>query len=94
MPNVPWSKRNLSCPGPVERRKIGCVSIFSGPAALPHANARIFDGQNGLCQVRGNLDEEVWLVLNLVRISDGLIADLVQSIRSIRNQLTRDEADA
>ena len=54
---------------------------------LCHPNAGILnrDGRIGL--VRNDLDEEIRLGLDLFRIGDGLVPDLVEGIGRIRNQL-------
>mmetsp|Transcript_11136 Transcript_11136/g.19347 ORF Transcript_11136/g.19347 Transcript_11136/m.19347 type:complete len:227 (+) Transcript_11136:214-894(+) len=47
---------------------------------LGHSNARVLNGDGRVCLVRNDLDVEIRLCLDLLRISDGLIADLVKSI--------------
>mmetsp|Transcript_29164 Transcript_29164/g.51583 ORF Transcript_29164/g.51583 Transcript_29164/m.51583 type:complete len:227 (-) Transcript_29164:200-880(-) len=47
---------------------------------LRHSNAGVLDGDGRVCLVRNDLDVEIRLCLDLLRISDGLIADLVKSI--------------
>mmetsp|Transcript_29051 Transcript_29051/g.53465 ORF Transcript_29051/g.53465 Transcript_29051/m.53465 type:complete len:227 (+) Transcript_29051:1481-2161(+) len=47
---------------------------------LGHSNARVLNGDGRVCLVRNDLDVEIWLCLDLLWISDGLIADLVKSI--------------
>mmetsp|Transcript_116081 Transcript_116081/g.189075 ORF Transcript_116081/g.189075 Transcript_116081/m.189075 type:complete len:227 (+) Transcript_116081:88-768(+) len=47
---------------------------------LSHANARVLNGDGRVCLVRNDLDVEVGLCLNLLRICDGLVANLIESI--------------
>mmetsp|Transcript_32725 Transcript_32725/g.59112 ORF Transcript_32725/g.59112 Transcript_32725/m.59112 type:complete len:227 (+) Transcript_32725:263-943(+) len=47
---------------------------------LGHSNARVLNGDGRVCLVRNDLDVEIRLCLDLLRISDGLIANLVKSI--------------
>ena len=54
---------------------------------LCHTNARILDRDGGIGLVRDDLDEEIWLGLDLFGIGDRLVPDLVEGIGRIRNQL-------
>merc|ERR1719284_1185027 len=53
---------------------------------LCHPNARILDGDGRIGLVWDDLDEEVWLRLDLFWVGDGLVPDLVEGIGRIRNQ--------
>jgi hypothetical protein len=48
----------------------------------------LLNGDSRIGLVRDDLNEEVRLILNLVWVHDGLIADLVKRIGGIRNQLS------
>merc|ERR1711957_973790 len=58
---------------------------------LRHANTRILDSDGRIRFVWHDLDEEIWLRLNLVWVRDGLVPDLVQGIRSIAHQLSQED---
>merc|ERR1712176_1319968 len=46
-------------------------------------NTSILDGEGGVSLVNHNLDEKVWLGLNLLWLNDGLVSDFVEGIGSI-----------
>merc|ERR1719230_1239114 len=58
---------------------------------LGHADARIFDCEGGVSLVGDNLDVEVRLSLDLLRVRDRLVADLVERVRRVGNQLAQED---
>ena len=58
---------------------------------LRHADARVLDGEGRVGLVRDDLDEEIGLGLNLIRVCDTLIPNLVQGIGSIGDQLAQED---
>jgi len=58
---------------------------------LRHANTGVLDGDCRVGLVWDDLDEEVWLCFDLLWVGDGLIADLVQRIRSIGDQFAEED---
>jgi len=56
-----------------------------------HADARIEDGDGLRLFVGDDLDEELLLGIELGRISEGLVADLVQGIGGVGDQLSEED---
>merc|ERR1719189_2843067 len=71
--------------------RFGNSSKIVDELVLGHANPRVFDRDGGVGLVWYDLDEEVRLCLNLVRVCDGLVANLVQRIRSIGDDLSQED---
>ena len=58
---------------------------------LGHTDTGILDGQGGVGLVRDDADEEVRLRLDLLRVRDGLVTDLIQGIGGVGHQLTQED---
>jgi len=56
---------------------------------LGHTNTGVLDGQGVVGLIRKDLNVEVWLRLDLLWVRDGLVADLVQSIGRVGDQLAK-----
>merc|ERR1719329_145077 len=71
--------------------RLGNGSKIVDELILCHANTRILNGQCGIGLVRNDLDVEVWLRLDLLRLGDRLVSNLVKGIRSVGDQLTEED---
>merc|ERR1719329_1955320 len=71
--------------------RLGNGSKIVDELILGHANTRILNGQCGIGLVRNDLDVEVWLRLDLLRLGDRLVSNLVKGIRSVGDQLTEED---
>merc|ERR1719453_1984494 len=58
--------------------RLGNGSKVVDELVLGHTNTRVLDCDGGVGLIRDDLDEEVWLILDLVRVGDGLITNLVK----------------
>ena len=58
---------------------------------LGHADARVFDGDGGVSLVWDDLDEKVWLGFDFLWVGDRLVADLVQRIGGVGDQLAQED---
>ena len=56
-----------------------------------HTNAGVMDGQSVVGLVWNDLDLEIWLGLKLLRIGDGAVSDLVESVRGVGNELSQED---
>mmetsp|Transcript_45227 Transcript_45227/g.81352 ORF Transcript_45227/g.81352 Transcript_45227/m.81352 type:complete len:444 (+) Transcript_45227:1069-2400(+) len=70
--------------------RLGNCAKVVDELVLGHANARVLNGDGAVGLVWDDLDVEVRLSLNLLRISDGLVADLVQGIGGVGDQLAKE----
>ena len=58
---------------------------------LGHANTRVTDGQDLVLLVGDDVDEELRLGVELGLVRQGLIADLVESIGGVGDELTQED---
>src|SRR5258708_38537364 len=59
--------------------------------SLGHTNAGISDGEGLVLLVWDDVDAEVLAGIELTRVGEGLISDLVKSIRAVGNQLSQED---
>jgi len=67
-----------------------CTEVVN-ELVLGHTDTRILDGQGGVGAVRNDLDEEIRLRLDLLRVGDGLVTDLIEGIGGVGDQLTEED---
>ncbi len=59
--------------------------------SLSHTDTSITDGKGFILFVGDNVDTEILASVKLTRVGEGLISDLVEGIRAIRNQLSQED---
>mmetsp|Transcript_85951 Transcript_85951/g.240539 ORF Transcript_85951/g.240539 Transcript_85951/m.240539 type:complete len:294 (-) Transcript_85951:7-888(-) len=73
------------------RTRLGNGAKVVDELVFRHADARVLDGDRRVCLVWDDLDEKVRLSLDLLRIGDGLVPDLVQGVGCVGNQLAQED---
>ena len=55
-----------------------------------HTNTTILNGKSVVSFIWDDLDSKIWLSLELLWLSDGVVSDLVKSIRGVGNKLSQE----
>jgi hypothetical protein len=70
---------------------LGDCSEVVDEVGLSHTNTGVPDGEGALLLVRGDSDVEVLLRVELGRVGQGGISDLVESIRRVGDELSQED---
>ena len=71
--------------------RLGNSSEIVDELGLGHTNTRVPEGKSVVGLIWDDLDAEVGLGLELLGLSDGLVAELVEGVRGVGNELSQED---